>query len=724
MQKKKTVESADLTEVERLFLRVNAAVERNQHELAKALLGKMLEIDPDLPHAHFHLGLIAFEADDPETALPHFLKARELSPKQPEIWARIMDAYLAMGDNAGAKDLFAQARGAGLPQASLRLLAAKGRGGNKTGIVELGKIGPKDFARLVHLHDSRRFQEARQMARQLLSQDANAAPVLAVLASCEAKFKRLKASEQAYRKALEVDPLYPEAHIQFGRFLAELNRIEEAIPVLERAVELVPLSGPARKALGIALIAKKYYQQAFNHLSKARDLMPMTVDHAINLCDSALQINNRDIALQVTNEAIAAYPDNPRLLISHASALRAFDREIDAIPVIERAIEIDPAYGNAWSQLGNCFQIIGEFAKARDALQRGMERNPTNGSLFLLYVRGQKVKPGDPRVERMERELEAGNVAEVDRVDAAFGLSKAAEDLGRDRDMFRYARMANDLMLKHLPPAAIRSSLLRFDQCRDAVEMGIEPASMGVPDGQTVPIFVTGLPRSGTTLVESIIASHSKVAAGGELGLFTQACSEPLSMFAMTGKPMTGDALQLIGRDVAADYATHGEGEPFVTDKAIMSFALAGLAPHMFPGSKMIVVTRDPRDNCLSMYKNRFFDESYWYTSDLEALGEFYLEFLKTLDFWRNAHPGLITEIRYDDLVADPEAQTRALIEACNLDWEDACLDFHKTSRKVNTLSVYQVRQPISAASKGAWQRYEEDLQPLIKVLRDGGAIE
>jgi len=94
MQKKKTVESADLTEVERLFLRVNAAVDRNQHELAKALLGKMLEIDPDLPHAHFHLGLIAFEADDPETALPHFLKARELSPKQPEIWARIMDAYL------------------------------------------------------------------------------------------------------------------------------------------------------------------------------------------------------------------------------------------------------------------------------------------------------------------------------------------------------------------------------------------------------------------------------------------------------------------------------------------------------------------------------------------------------------------------------------------------------------------------------------------------------
>lgn len=724
MQKKKTVESAELTEVERLFLRVNAAVDRNQYELARGLLHKMLEIDPDLPHAHFHLGLIALEADDPETALPHFLKARALSPKRPEIWARIMDAHLAMGDSAAAKTLFAQARAAGLPQASLRLLAAKGRGGNKTGIVELGAIRPQDFARVVHLHDTRQFQEARQMARQLLSQDANAAPVLAVLASCEAKFRRLKASEQAYRKALEVDPIYPEAHIQFGRFLAELNRMEEAIPVLERAVELVPLSGPARKALGSVLISKKYYQQAFNHLSKARALMPMDAHHAINLCDSALQTKNRDIALQVTTEALAVYPENPRLLISHAAALKEFDREPDAIPVIERAIEIDPAYGYAWSQLGNSLQNIGEFDKAREALQRGLERNPTSGSLFLLYARGQKVKPGDPRVERMGRELDAGNVAEADRVDAAFGMSKAAEDLGRDRDMFRYAKMANDLMLTQLPPAAPRSALLRFDQCRDAVETGIKPATVETPDDQTIPIFVTGLPRSGTTLVESIVASHSKVAAGGELGLFTQACAEPLSLFATTGKPMTGDALRLIGQDVAADYASHGAGEPFVTDKAIMSSTLAGLAPHMFPGSKMIVVTRDPRDNCLSMYKNRFFDESYRYTCDLEALGEFYLEFLKTLDYWRSAHPGLITEIRYDDLVADPETQTRALIEACGLEWEDACLDFHKTSRKVNTLSVYQVRQPINAASKGAWQRYEDELQPLIKVLRDGGAIE
>src|SRR5690606_18247052 len=215
------------------------------------------------------------------------------------------------------------------------------------------------------------------------------------------------------------------------------------------------------------------------------------------------------------------------------------------------------------------------------------------------------------------------------------------------------------------------------------------------------PIFVTGMPRSGTTLIEQIIASHSSVTGAGEIGECARAAqvliTDPKNPMKM--HPPAMDEIAGLGRRFETFIRERFPESDRITDKSIQTYMYLGLVKLALPKSRFVIVRRDPRDNLLSIYKNKFPDDTHLYAYDQRDLAKFYGTFVDMIDFWRERVPDWFYEVQYEDLVANPEEETRKLIAACGLEWEDACLSFHENKRKVETLSVYQVRQPITKAS-------------------------
>ena len=333
-------------------------------------------------------------------------------------------------------------------------------------------------------------------------------------------------------------------------------------------------------------------------------------------------------------------------------------------------------------------------------------------------------QPGDPLIETIKGHYQDERLDDQNRMNMGYALAKAMEDMKEDDEVFRYLDEANALMKKSYSyDIALR--LREVNNTKQAMKdvdwLGrkIEGASA------CAPIFVTGLPRSGTTLVEQIISSHSQVEGGGELGELTKQAQQLIirKEGLASVKDMPDDVIAALGRNFEEYLAPRFPGAPHVSDKSIQSYMYIGLIKLALPQSRIVVVRRDPRDNLYSMYKNRFPEGTHLYTYDQRDLVTFYGTFLEMLDFWRERVPDWFYEVQYEDLVSNPEEETRKLIAACGLEWEDACLNFHENKRKVETLSVFQVRQPISKASVQGWKRFEKGLKPMLDALREGGYV-
>ncbi|MGY9049253.1 MAG: sulfotransferase family protein, partial [Rhodobacterales bacterium] len=305
------------------------------------------------------------------------------------------------------------------------------------------------------------------------------------------------------------------------------------------------------------------------------------------------------------------------------------------------------------------------------------------------------------------------------RMHLSYALAKATEDQGTIDKVFAHLHRANALQRKLAP--FDRIARIAENAAYLSAQDGADLSPLGDPQPLR-PVFVTGMPRSGTTLVEQIIAAHSSATAGGELA---HALKLAVAAFG------TRDGLAPLGSipDVqitkyAQDYTDlarrdTGATSGLVTDKSIQNHPINGLLHRALSGARFVIVHRDPRDIAVSIYKNHFKTGAHRYANDLSDIAFTIRTFRANVAFWKSRLPGVIHEIRYEDLVADPEPQTRALIAAVGLDWEDGCLTFHKAGGSVKTLSLHQVRQPIYRGSAQAWRKYETELAPFIEAWGD-----
>jgi Flp pilus assembly protein TadD len=501
------------------------------------------------------------------------------------------------------------------------------------------------------------------------------------------------------------------------------RRFDAAQALCRRVLQARPNSYEAEHLLGMIAHQSGRLAEAIKHFRRTVALAPHVAVHHANLGEVCREGGQTDEAEAASCQAMALDPDLPGPW--NNLALVALDRHqaLAAIDYCRKAIALKPDLDDAYNTLGLALKEIGRLDEARHAFLKAIEIRPGGYKAYVNLTVVHKFAPGDPCLAAMERLAAADNLPKSERPYLDFALGNAYRDVQDYGRSFRHLAAGN-AALRAQTKYDEGATLAMFRHIERVFTPALIAAKSGSGDPSSLPIFVVGMPRSGTTLVEQILASHPLVYAAGELSLFGDVM---LSVRGPDGRPTAGpafvaglesQAFEQIGSRYVEQLRAMAPDATRITDKRPNNYYLIGLIHLALPNAKIVHVVRDPADTCLSCFAKYFVVERQTY--DLGELGRYYRHYQSLMAHWRRVLPaGRILDVRYEDVVADLEGQTRRLLDYCGLDWNERCLSFHRTERPVRTASAAQVRQPIFDTSIGRWRDYEEFLGPLLAELRD-----
>ncbi|HVC61286.1 MAG TPA: sulfotransferase [Acetobacteraceae bacterium] len=444
-----------------------------------------------------------------------------------------------------------------------------------------------------------------------------------------------------------------------------------------------------------------------------------------NLGTVLLVAERMEEAVPFLRKALNQDPNAPVVHTQLAWALGLLDRHEEALERAGRAIALHPELPGAHATLAQLLANLGRYAEAMGALGRAIELAPDQASYYCHWGHIARWTPDDPRLAGLEALAQkAASLPPSEQVALNFALAKADEDCGNIERAFR----------RQIEGGALQRRLFRYDEaatlrelddlCR-ALDAGWMAGHQGAGDPSALPVFVLGMPRSGSTLVEQILASHPKVRALGERLIFVDALARicgtptvPASLAQRAARWPDADLRRLgalyreaVRRAVPADTAR-------IIDKLPANFRYAGLIHAALPNARIIHTRRDPVDTCLSVFSILFSGLAQLHSYDLGELGRYYRAYEKVMAHWRDVLPaGVMLEVQYEAVVDDLEGQARRIVSHCGLEWDDACLEFHKSNRPVRTISHAQVRQPIYRRAVGRQRPPRHLLLPLLEAL-------
>lgn len=498
---------------------------------------------------------------------------------------------------------------------------------------------------------------------------------------------------QAHAYCQRLNCLYPD--YAYGWYLAsylsrKARRFDDALQAIDRALQLS--------------YADRYQLHKVKCLLEAGDVAGATAAVAI--------IKDRTFDAAVVHGDLGA---QLHLLGDHAAALVHFTR----------AVELDGGNAEFHFNRAAVQRFLGDAAGAEASFDAVIALEPEEFEAYNGRARLRTQTPQRNHVAEL-REVLARTRSPVGLAQLHYALAKELEDLGDFEGAFASLRQGAEVKRRHMQ--------YRVDTDLGIIAKICEVYGAGMFDGHITgcdssePIFILGMPRTGTTLVERILGSHSSVYSAGELGNFSVELVR-LARRATGGAPAS--RLEFVARTAELDFRALGEayiastrplrdGSPYFIDKLPFNFLYAGLIHLAMPRAKIINVQRHPMDTCYAVY-SQLFKDAYPYSYDLDELGRYYVAYERLMRHWNEVMPGVIHTVRYEQVVADVEAQTRRMLEYCGLPWEDQCLDFHHNKRSSTTASALQVRQPIYATSVGRWRNYALQLEPLRAQLARAG---
>ena len=521
---------------------------------------------------------------------------------------------------------------------------------------------------------------------------------------------------------LKLSPGTKELVFLRAELLQRLERHEEAIEDYQKFLGRVSNSSQALNNMGISLKAVGRLKEAHEAYQKALDLRPNYTQAMVNVGQMFTDMGQMEAAIAQLRKACALDPNDRKAESALVDALHMGDQAAEAERLSEKIYERDPEDPQAMIQLGNIRMVMGKRDDAVRLARKVHEMMPrAPGGLSLLAEADREADP-EVLLAEIESVLEEGQGFRH-RTGLNFSAAKLYEKLKRHEEAFAHYVEGN---------AARKEELLRLEKYYDPAQIErrigklielFDRERCAGPGGSSseLPIIIVGMPRSGTSLTEQILASHSRVVGAGELkeigqimGWLTRAHNYPKDLPLAALKEAAAGYLKYVGKI--------GRGAAHVTDKLPGNFMNVGLITRMFPKARIIHCRRDPMDNCLSCFAQNFRADGLSWSTDLEAMGHQYSQYRRIMAHWREVLPaGRMLEIDYEETVADLEGQARRLVEFCGLDWEESCLEFHKTERAVSTASREQVRNPIYNSSVGRWKRYGEGVAPLVEALTAGG---
>jgi tetratricopeptide (TPR) repeat protein len=565
-----------------------------------------------------------------------------------------------------------------------------------------------------------RYDRAVQLLAQAVARAPDYADAHVNLGAALRALGRLDEAAANYRKAIALRPDNPYAHSNLATVLHLQGFYEAALESGARAAELMPDFAEAQINCGLALNALRRFAEAETALRKALVLQPKNAETISALGLALFELRRLDEAAACQQQAVALQPDNALM------CLRLAGDPYGSEGAWRQGISLDPYNAQGWSGLGQTLRVLGRFEEARSCFRRALDLDPEWGEAYAgLAILGEQA--GDEaQVQRLRALLERPDCPPALRSDAGFALGMLLDNADRYDEAFACFSKANAVHRQMLADTGYVFSRAVLRQRVDSLIASCTPALYAAVEGEgnpsELPVFIVGMPRSGTSLVEQIAATHSRVFGAGEL----KDISNIVDAVQAHGQERPADQLDPdLARRLADDYVARLQSRAGdaarVIDKMPDNILHLGLVGVLFPAARVIFCRRDPRDICLSCYFRKF-DEAITFAQDLGDSGFRAQEVERLADHWRSALPQRTLTIDYEALVADLEGESRRLIEFLGLDWEPACLEFHKTERPVLTASGWQVRQPLFTRSVGRWQKYEKHLGPLFEVLAEGSA--
>jgi tetratricopeptide (TPR) repeat protein len=452
---------------------------------------------------------------------------------------------------------------------------------------------------------------------------------------------------------------------------------------------------------------------------------PKHFETLANLSNSLLLAERMEEAIPFLHKALNQRPGSAPVHNLLARTLQLLDRHEESLERSKRAIALDPQMVEARATLAQGLAELGRYDEARAALAQAMEIAPQQASLYYYWGQISRWAPNDQRLATLEALAEkSASLPLDDQVNVHFALGKAYADCGDVERAFR--RQITGAALQRRAQGYDEATTLRemAEVCR-AVDKAWVAQHQEVGDPSPLPVFIVGMPRSGTSLVEQILAAHPDVKGLGERVALNDAiakvCRTPKvpSWLPQRVRQWSGSDLRQLGA-LYIEAVRHGRpaNAARVTDKLPANFRFAGLIHAALPNARIIHVSRDPVDTCLSIFSILFSPLSQLYSYDLGELGRYYRAYEQVMAHWRRVlPPGVMLEVRYEDVVDNVESQARRIVAHCGLEWDDACLRFHQTERPVRTISHAQVRQPIYHSSVGRPRPPRELLLPLLEAL-------
>jgi tetratricopeptide (TPR) repeat protein len=577
-------------------------------------------------------------------------------------------------------------------------------------------------------HRAGQLAQAEQLYHAVLAQEPNHAEALHFLGAIALQVGDLDKAIAFFQKAIASNKTHAGYWNNLGVAYITTGKFREAVAAYDEALRLRPDYSEAYNNQGIACQQLGQLERAAGNYQQAILHRPTNVEAYNNLAHALKNLGRHAEAAAACEQALRYRPDNPVAANTLGMILQEQGELERAMGYYRQALHFKPGYADASNNLATALKEQGLLAEAVAQYRATLNFRPDHALAYYnlsQFAAEGWYHFGPEELERIQALTASARVPVVERSVLGFTLAGELDRQGAYDEAFRYYRQANDLRR-----GALQEANLAFDGQRHQALVEKLMATYDRAHFQRVqhwgtatdvPVFVLGMPRSGTTLVEQILCSHPEVFGAGELGEFArlmigraQKAGRPAGEAPLV--PLSGEAA---ARDLAADFLRTlgrlGGGARRVTLKTLENYLYLGVIATVFPKARVIHCRRQPLDVCLSCYFQNFQHMDFAWS--LEDIGSYYQQHERLMAHWRQVLPLPILDIDYEDLIAQQETVTRSLLTFCGLDWDARCLAFFNNGRPVQTASTLQVRRPLSAKSIGRWQKYRSHLGPLFRAL-------
>ena len=673
----------------------------------------ILKVNPKHPDANHNMGVLAVSIGRVEQALQFFMTALEANPNVAQFWLSYIDTLIKLNRITDAKAVLEEAKRKG-PQGDSFQQIEKQLGSSSSQNSNTQVPSQEALQTLANLYSQGQYQKALNKGSQLLGQFPTSINLYNIIGAANNGLGKFDEAIKAYGKVLSINPNYAEAYNNIGVNFQEQGKLDKAIAAYNKALSIKPNYAEAYNNMGFNLQEQGKLEEAIQALEKALSIKPDYADAYINLGNALKDQGKLEKAIEAYKKVLAIKPDYADIYNNMGIVLKDQGKQGEAIENLKKALSLKPNYADAYNNLGVTLQDQGKFEEAIEAYNKAISLKPDYAEAHRNLSPIKKYTKEDNQFHQVQELYKQDGLSEDKRCHLSFALAKMYEDIGELDQSYRHLSTGNTLR-KKLLKYSINQDQELFTKLKNT-QPNLLKNSLEINENsvEPTPIFILGMPRSGTTLVEQIVSSHSDVTGTGELR-FVEKYGAAL---ATNAKSVNTASISEFREKYLSKLTKLSRGKQFVTDKMPQNFSFIPLICAAFPEAKIIHVERSAAATCWSNYKQYFRAKGLGYCYDLKDVVTYYELYRDLMKLWQSQHGDRIYNLNYESLTTNQENETKNLIKHLDLNWEEACLSPHLNKRSVRTASQKQVRQQVYQGSSEAWRKYEPYLNGVFDNLR------